>query len=60
MNDLELIKQVEEEVAGKIKKVRQDADASISEMKAREGQMIQDDVDLASCNLKSGIAKLAA
>ena len=51
MNDLELIKQVEEEVAGKIKKARQDADASISEMKAREGQMIQDEVGKAKAGV---------
>ncbi|MEA3254882.1 MAG: hypothetical protein U9Q22_03490 [Candidatus Altiarchaeota archaeon] len=53
MNDLELIKQVEEEVAGKIKKARQDANASINEMNAREGQMIQDEVGKAKAEIKA-------
>ena len=51
MNDLGLIKQVEDEVAKEIEKAKQDADAGISEIKAREDQMIQKEAEKAKAEV---------
>jgi|GEM_PF-1635028 len=55
MNELEGIKEIEEEVAGEIKRARQAADARINEIKAKETQMIQKEVGKAKAEMEKKI-----
>lgn len=55
MNDLKRIKEIEEEVAEKIKKAWQNADTSISEIKAKERKMIQEEIERAGVEVEKDI-----
>lgn len=55
MNDLERIKGVEKEVAEKVERAKRAADASISEIKAKEKQLIQKQVDKVKAEIEKKI-----
>jgi vacuolar-type H+-ATPase subunit H len=60
MNELEQIKQVEEEAAKAVERARQDSEAKIAGAKSQSGQKIQKAIDAAKKEIAEKVAKTEA